>query len=272
MTVNDWFNNGCDYKEGVALYLSLPSHNTNFAKAFSRKETPQNRMKLKYELQKKRATTIDVPKPKTIITDGPKRNIKIHIDASLKKQPAENKYFRKLLISQLPIELHPFYIQQKTDYNTYCSLKIQLNEINIIRDTFNNIVLDADGNIKVKPQTPLDVEKARGICLKIDSLFDAIDKTWQIIDHYLETKEVVIIQQKDFTALKGVKLINKINSISGSITRQNTRHQLLTKSLENAIANKFKIKYERDLAKCNAKLMQLNQDKIKLIQIRDNEK
>jgi hypothetical protein len=271
MTVNDWFENGCNYKDGVALYSCLPNHNKNLATVFFRKETPQNRMKLKYELQKNRTPTIGIAE-NFELTKTPKKNIQINIDAAPKSKPTENKFFRKLLINQLPIELHPFYIRQKFDYTTYCSLKMQLNEINAVKDQFGNVILDRDAKPKIKPQTDLDIEKARVICLKIETLFDSIDKTWQIIDHYLETKEVVILQEKTFENINGVDVYKKLNSVRGSITRQTTRHKILTKNLEAAIAKKFVIKYERDLAKCTAKLMQLNQDKIKLINLRDNEK
>jgi hypothetical protein len=271
MTVNEWFNNGCDYKEGVALYEALENHNKNFLKIFKKRNSPQNRMKLKYELQKKLTPTNIAAVQNSLISEKYKRNIQININVT-PKPVAENKYFRKLLISQLPIELHPFYIQQKTDYNTYCSLKMQLNELTNVRDTFGNLVLDEEGKPKFKAQTPLDIEKARVICLKIETLFDAIDKTWQIIDHFLETKEVMIIQQKSFEDLSPGKIRDKIVSVRGSRTRQNQRLKLLKNKLNNAIAKKYKIKYSRDLTKCKAKLMQLDQDLIQLIQIRDNEK
>lgn len=263
MTINEWFSSGCDYKQGLALYEALPNHNKNLLKVFTRKETLPNKMKLKYELQKNLKATIQ----KASIVSGP-----IISTGFTNPINTESKYYKKVLINQLPIELHPLYIQQKTDYNTYCSLKIQLNELTTIRDSFGNLVVDANGNAKVKEQTPADIEKANRICLQIEDLFDAIDKAWEIIDHYLETKEVIKIQDNSFENLSPGKLRDKLISVRGSITRQNKRKENLTKALQNAIAKKFKIKYERDLAKCTAKLMQLEQDKLKLIQLRNNEK
>jgi hypothetical protein len=284
MTVNEWFTSGCNYKQGIALYEALPNCNTNLLKVFKRRETAQNKMKLKYELQKSIVPTIGNDSKKSVEREVVKRKIHININATEKpkekpsiflgpqKPKEESKYFRKVFISQLPVELHPLYIQQKSDYNTYCSLKMQLNELSYIKDAFGNIIKDKNGVPKVKPQTPLDIETARVFCMQIETLFDAIDKTWQIIDHYIQTKEVIIIQQKNFTELSPGKVRDKLISVRGSITRQKQRKALLTHKLENAVAKKYKIKYERDLAKCTAKLMQLEQDKIKLIQIRNDEK
>lgn len=280
MTIKEWFTNGCNYTEGIALYKALPNTNKNYLKVFKRRETPQNKMKLKYELQKFIKKEVAGPVKNSLKSEILKPK-KVNLQVDILEKPSifltsenpktESKYFRKVLLNQLPIELHPLYIQQKTDFNTYCSLKIQLNALSYIKDSFGNIVKDAEGKPKVKPQTPLDIEKARVYCMQIENLFDAIDKTWQIIDHYLDTKEVIVIQDKNFTTLSSGKLRDKLISVRGSITRQKTRQQLLTKKLENAVAKKYKIKYKRDLTKCTAKLMQLEQDKIKLIQLRDNE-
>ena len=266
MTVNNWFSSGCDYKKGVEIYKQQPKANKNFIKVFELKESMQNLMKLKYELQK-----LMVPTNSKNTT--PNRNIQISIDASEKpKSKTESKYFRKLFISQLPTQLHPLYIQQKNDYMKYCSLKMQLNSLTHQKDKFGNLIIGTDGLPKLKEQTPLDIEVAQKICLEIEMLFDAIDKTWQIIDHYLQTREILVIQEKSFTDLSPGKLRDKINSIRGSRTRQKQRKAMLQESLNNAIAKKFKIKYARDLAKCEQKLAQYEQDLIQLIKIRDNEK
>jgi hypothetical protein len=267
MTVNEWFSSGCNYNDGVLLYKQQEKANKNFIKIFERKESMQNLMKLKYELQKYLAPTTAVSSTeKQTIAKG---TFDIHIDSSPKKE--ESKYFRRILINQLPVELHGLYIQQKNDYMIYCSIKTQLNALTNVTDSFGKIVIGTDGLPKLKRQTKLHIAKATKFCLQIETLFDAIDKTWQIIDHYLETKEIVIIKETSYEDLSEGKLRDKLISIRSSITRQKKRKQLLTQKFSNAIANKFKIKYSRDLTKCKAKLMQLEQNKIKLIQLRDAE-
>lgn len=272
MTVNEWFSSGCNYKKGVAIYTALPNANRNFVRVFNKKESMQNLMKLKYELQKHlqpTAVTTKIAKS----TSTSKRVIDIKINGNPKPTPKpQSKYHRQVLISQLPVQLHQLYIQQKTDYNTYCSLKMQLLELTNIRDAFGNLVLDAEGNPKVKEQTTADIEKALQFCLQIENLFDKIDKAWEIIDHYLDTKEVLKIETKDFTKLSPGKLRDKIVSVRGSRTRQKQRLAMLQEKEANAIAKKFKIKYARDVAKSKAKLAQLEQDLIQLIEIRDKEK
>lgn len=279
MTVNDWFQNGCNYQHGILVYESLESHNKNYVKIFRKKETPENLMKLKYELQKFIAPTISKPTENKPIGLFIKKEIEKVVETPATtsiflraEKQEETKYYRKLLLHQLPVELHPLYIQQKNDFNTYCSLKLQLNALNQVRDTFGNIVLDAKGLPKRKPQTDADIEKARLLCMQIETLFDAIDKTWEVLDHYLATKEIVIIQQKSFDELTPGKVRDKLISVRGSLTRQNQRLQKLQESLKHSVTKSFQIKYERDIAKSKGKIMQLEQDLIKLIQIRDGEK
>lgn len=257
MTVNEWIASGENYKIGLEIYQSLPNHNANFLKVWSRKETPQNLIKLRYELQKQLQPTLSFSKSEIIEESKP-----VGLD----------KYFRKLRINELPVALHPIYIQQKNDFSIACSLKIQLNALGNILDCNGNIVFGADGLPKLKPQTKDDQEKALRLCLKIESLFDAIDKTWGVIDYYLENKIVPKITDNDFSALPEGKLRDKINSVRGSITRQNIRLAMLRQKYNNAIAKKFKEKYKRNLEKCENSLMQLNQDLIKLLEIRDKEK
>lgn len=267
MTINEWFSSGCNYKDGVALYGALPNHNKNYFRNFSKKESVVNVMKLKYELQKHLQPTTQATKPTKQATV--QKTVSVTIPEPQKSQ--ESKYYRKVLLKQLPVKLHPLYIKQKNDYVTYCSLKLQLNELSNIRDSFGNLVLDANGVPKVKPQTEFDIQKANAICLQIESLFDSIDKAWEIIDHYLDTKEVITIKSNDFSSLSPGKLRDKINSVRGSRTRQKKRLAMLEEKYNNAIALKFKTKYERNIAKCKEKLMQLDQDYLQLIQIRDNE-
>lgn len=253
MTVIEWINNGCNYKQGLELYKNIPNHNANFLKAWSRKETPQNLIKLRYELQKNVTPTFNITTPAKVVE-------------------SEQKYYRKVLINQLPIALHPMYIQQKNDFSIACSLKMQLNALGNLYDSNGNIIYGADGLPKLKKQTKADQEKALQLCLKIESLFDAIEKTWEIIDYYLENKTIPTIKENDYSNLSEGKLRDKIVSVRSSITRQKQRLKMLTKKLQNAVAKKFKIKYERNIAKCENSLMQLNQDLIKLLEIRDNEK
>ena len=52
MDSNIWFEKGCDYKKGVALYASLKGHSPNLLRLFLKKQSISNAEKLKYELGK----------------------------------------------------------------------------------------------------------------------------------------------------------------------------------------------------------------------------
>lgn len=252
MTVNEWIATGCNYKVGLALYAELPNYNKNLLKVWTRKQTTQSEMKLRYELQKHLQPTFKAPTSATI--NEPK------------------KQYRKVLINQLPVELHGVYLQQKNDFGLACSLKIQLNAMGHFYDNQGNLIIGANGLPKLKPQTPETQERARKICLKIETLFDSIDKTWGIIDYYFEHKVTPQINSNNFSKLSPGKLRDKIISVRSSRTRQNQRLKMLQQKLDNAIAKKFIEKYKRNIEKCENSLMQLNQDLIKLIELRDNEK
>jgi len=121
MKVNDWFNNGCNYQEGVLIYAGIKQSKMNLLRLFKLKQSNYNLEKLKYELSKFKEVEIKetvisevIEKPKSTPESKP-------------QEPAPTSNYKTLLISDLPVELHPTFIQQKNNFATACSLKIQLN-------------------------------------------------------------------------------------------------------------------------------------------------
>ena len=167
MTIAQWLQSDPqDYPKGLDLYKSLPNYNRHFLAAMSKKETPQNLMKLRYALRKHENTEIAEPEVKSTPDYQP-----------------EKRNFTPLHISQLPPELHLKYIKQKTDFATACSLKIQLNSL--------------------KPEERK--EKALGIILELEQLFESINQAWKIFDHYEKYKEILVIKEVDFSKLSPLK-------------------------------------------------------------------
>ncbi len=223
-----------DYKTGLDLYSKLPKHNKYFLQAMQKKHSPQNLVKLRYELKKlKKTSPIISPK-----------NTDVNKSISIEYTP-EKRQYKKVMISQLPVSLHPLFIEQKANFARACSLKIQLNSLE---------------NHEIE-------QKALSIILEIDALFEKIDSAWSIIDHYLEHREVLHIKIQDFSALSPVELLNKQGSLRSSITRQKKRYVALVQKRETTLLKSEKIPLDRKIAKSKQKLVQLESETQKIKEI-----
>lgn len=229
MTVKEWLQSDCDYSVGLEIYAKLPTCNRYFLKALQGKNTKQNLVKLKYELKKHLKSKL------VVSSESLKENYQ-------KKYKPNEKYYKKVFINQLPVDLHPLYIQQKSDFSLACSLKIQLNNLQVHEREY----------------------KALGFILKIDNLFTRIEKAWEIIDYYLAHKVVPKIVKTNFSDFSEMELLKKRISVRSSITRQKKRLETLTEKLKGSIVKKNITKYEIGIAKCEEKLLQLNQDLVQL--------
>jgi hypothetical protein len=227
MKINDWFNNGCNYEEGVAIYSSLKTSKINLIRLFKNKTASSYLEKLKYELSKYKETEVVLNTTfKVVSTDvktasSPGPIITPIIEAPLYKQK---------LIRDYPIALHPVYIQQKNDYAIACSLKIQLN----------NITADEENN-----------DEALNICLQIDRLFDAIELAWKQLDHYTDTKTILEINTNDFSALSPAQLLQRRNNYRSNLTKANKHLKVMQSKEAVSIADKTKleVKTEKQLKK-----------------------
>ena len=97
----------------------------------------------------------------------------------------DSKTYRLLRLNQLPVKLHPLYIKQKNDFYKACSLKIELNDL------------------------PPEAEtRALEICIEIENLFDAIEKSWKVFDYYQEFKTIPeITTEKTYQDLTPAQLL-----------------------------------------------------------------
>lgn len=221
MNIKEWFTNGCNYEDGVAIYASLKTAKPNLIQLFKRKKSNAFLEKLKYELSKHKYdvssfTPLQIEKPKTV-----KPAITLH-----KEPPA----YKSVLIADFPVALHPVYIQQKNDFATACSLKIQLNN------------LPAD-----------DEENALKLCLEIDRLFNAIELAWKKLDHYTEHKTILEVQTNDFSGLTPAQQIQRRNTKRSNLTKAKKRLEVLRSraSLNKSQQTKKEVAIEKQLSKIN---------------------
>ena len=194
MKINDWFTNGCNYEEGVAIYASLKTSKINLLRLFQKKNASTYLEKLKYELGKHKETEV-VLNNFTVVSPGEKPT---SAPAPIITPIIEPPLYKQKLIRDYPVALHPVYIQQKNDYATACSLKIQLNNV--------------DGRKRFDGE-------ALKLCLEIERLFDAVELAWKQLDHYTETNTILVVKEHDFSDLTPGQLILKRNSKRSSLTK-----------------------------------------------------
>lgn len=225
MTIATWLTSeNQDYKTALQLYEALPTCNRHFLKAMQKADTPQNLIKLRYQLEKYKS--LEVPKATTT------KGIKPVLIGNTEPKP---NFKSRVLITDLPLELHATYIEQKNNFAKACSLKMQLNALE-------------EHEIE---------HKALGVILEIESLFKAINEAWKIIDYYLEHKEVIQVPKTTLENLTSIELINKQNSLRSSITRQKARKEKLLKELQNTSLRTQKLKLEAKIEKATKKLINL---------------
>ncbi|MCG8734007.1 hypothetical protein [Tenacibaculum finnmarkense] len=224
MQIEKWLKDGCNYSEGVLLYISKKGHNTNLARLFTRKESVYNLEKLKHELRKFTDTEIE-----TIAV--PEKKIPQIIN---KKPPEKHKTTRGFYrLNQLAIELHPLSIKQRNDFQKAISLKLKLNSLHASEEGI-----------------------ALTLCLEIEHLFDAIDTTQRVLDHYVSHKVILNITPRNYTDLNAAQLLQARNNKRVAVSRYQTKVANLTidvsKKQTIAVATKKKI----SLGKAKSKLLE----------------
>ena len=199
MKIAEWLENKGSYESGVHLYMAHPKANKNLLSVFLRKETIANYVKLKYELKKL---------PDTLVINSTKIEVSTELPTTKKETPTKQRdAFQGLHIKDLPIALHPMYIQQKADFQTACSLKLQLNAV-----------------------LPKQEKKALELCIKIETLFDNIATAWEVFDYYKNHKVVIDLSVPTFKDLSPTQLIQRRNSKRSSITKAEKRLELYRKN------------------------------------------
>ena len=224
MKISEWIATKGTYKNGVQLYMAHPKANKNLLSVFLRKETKANYVKLKYEL-KKLPDTLIITSPKIVVSEPlPTAPIK-----TLIKKPDA---YQGLHIKDLPIALHPMYIQQKADFQTACSLKLQLNTL-----------------------LPKQEKQALSLCIRIELLFDNIATAWEVFDYYRDHKIIVDLSTPTFEDLSPTQLIQRRNSKRSSITKAEKRLDNYTDNRKGLTVKNAIKQMDRRIQKTKATLL-----------------
>jgi hypothetical protein len=223
MTINEWLcDKQQDYWKGVELYQNSSQCNRHYLEMLKKKESRANLMKLRHALRKELK----------ISPEEQSEPIELSIPDNYK---VEKRTYKEVLINQLPVELHPLYIEQKANFAKACSLKIQLNDLQ-----------------------PHEIDhKALGIILEIEGLFESINNTWEILDYYLDYKVVLEVKNEDYSTFTAMDLLKKEKSLRSSLTRQKQRLNKLEEDYSNCVTKQVKNKIFIKLGRCKEKIIQL---------------
>ena len=256
-TIQQWFNKGCDYKDGVALYASLPKHKKNLAKLLQRTESKPNLMKLKRELKLLAPEPIIIPaKPVVLVSDkgltykvkpAPKKQKEAVVIPFVKPVPKKEK--QSLYFHELPEELRPVLLEANNLFKELCLLKVQLNEQ-------PENAIEACNVLQVQMHTK---RQRNTLC-------------WQKIDYYLAHRELPPITVSKFKDLTPAQLWKKDQYAHQNISKNKKRLEANKKALELAVSVSESTKIQRKIAKNEANILRYTEQQIEIKALIDGEK
>jgi len=234
MTVQEWFDNGCDYNQGVLIFATI-GKNKNLLRRFQIKETNWSREKLKYELDKFKTNSRQV-------SDISAKKVKksIHPTPSLKQaiQSGELSKIKSKPISAYPVTLHPVYQRRVEAFYKAASLKIQLNQLSE----------DAE-------------EAALNLQFEIWKLIKENDKCWTILRHFDDTGRIMPLKPTaDFSGLTPQKLYIKRERLYSRKTKRGNTIARLKNQLSEEKNEARKIRLSEKLHEKQEQLQLIEND------------
>lgn len=209
MTIKEWFDNGCDFKTGVDLYRQLPAATPVMLRNFAR-ETPSNKLTLKYELKKALMAGSSVsispvvpvlekqvsPEPAPPVPD--RNPVQIKEKAVRLADESSKSEFQKETLSMYPPELHPVYRERINKFYLACELKIKLNTL---------------------PENALD--DALNLILQLEDLWGKIDKAWEILNHWKEHHRLMPVESEvDYSKMTAMQLVREKSLLESRISKR----------------------------------------------------
>lgn len=210
-----WFNNGCDFEEGVAIYKALSKTSPNVLRALARGKNSYNKSLLIKELRIHKNIPTELTASKKITKTPPKQHVN---DAELSeekvqettKQSALKKEYGSIKYAHLPPELKLRYRELGNIFYQMCDLKFILNDLK-----------------------PKEESHALQIILQIEELDDQRTMIWNELDHWNNHKVVLPTQTSEYTGLNSDELRTKKARLASNITK-----------LEKRIDAKYKLLFD----------------------------
>jgi hypothetical protein len=226
MSIKEWYDRGCNYQEGVALYSQLKGHSVNLLRLFYRKESKLNLDKLKYELSKFSDSTIsDIPTaaPSSVIKSSPTNT---SVD---KKKPDTNHFYR---LNQLHPDLHELSIKQRNDFQLAVAAHSKL------------VLLHPD-----------EESAALQLSLYIESLFDSIEAIQKVLDYYVKNKIVIDITPRTYADFTPEQRVIAQRNKRISVNKYQKKVAAFKNKLNTDLSLSDKTKTEVSLERAESKLL-----------------
>jgi len=214
--INNWFNGSNEYYEGVALYACLPIKNIRILQQLNRGKTSGNMATLVYELRKHKNNTHVAPIVKAPVIAPIKvlptqETVNVEVQRRQQVNESADKEFKGVMLGDLPAELRLRYTQARNIFVEMIELKFLLNDL------------------PAKAE-----ESALKLMQQIEKLDDERDLIWEELHHWKNHKTLLPTKTDDFNGLAPVQLLRKQGNIKSSISKINSRVDLLYKELDEA--------------------------------------
>ena len=236
-SVQIWFNNGCKYLDGVALYAALPAFKPALLKMFNKGESALNKEKLKYELKKVSGSGFKVagPSPAVVLRQDQNNSPKVKpvINPVTTKEagklpPGINKTF----LHELPEPLRDVYLEATELFRKNCALKVALNEL--------------------KPE---QVKEALAIQLEIHRNRKRNEQCWGEIDYYKSHKKLLAPAVPEKGNYSPAELVKKQQNLFSSISRLKKRLDENIKQLGTATTVQGRTKLQKGIERQQANIL-----------------
>lgn len=231
-----------EYQLLLLQYLQHPKHNKSLARVLSTKETPGNRAKLRYELEKlTQRSASDNDKPDQLPPEKiAKRSAVSAFSADLtesRRTVAADVFQGSIKLQDLPSELHGRFILQKQTFYRIWKLHYDLEQ--------------------------LSEEQRLASMIEIMEGWDLINSIWQEIDHFKEYGTLLpTVSSNEFEALSPDQRAQRKRTIHSNISKAksdiDSLKARLQKDQENPKLKKSLQRKQATLAKNNARLIELN--------------
>lgn len=220
MKIQKWFDRAGSFAEGVELYSQLPNPSMHLIRMF-KAESVSNFIRLKYELKlaiNKGLDKAGIPE----IPENPKipASVREPIEdpAFLKRlvEASSNAAFAKETMAMYPPELHPVYRERISNFYMACELKFKLNAL---------------------PEAAND--EALKLILQIESLWDKIDKAWEILHHWTDHHRLMPTEvSKDYSKFTPMQLANEKGLLETRISKRKKTILGIEKKIASDMSNR----------------------------------
>lgn len=222
-SVNTWFDNGCGYWPGVELYASLPGKKPMLLRNLQKKESAENLVKLKYELEAFRKVTKAAPVSKPVPAAP------IPPVAAVPSKPIPKPH-TPVYFQNLPAALRPVLLEANNYHREACMLKAELNDV-----------------------AGVDEKACLTLQLKIFSLLKKNALCWEQIDHWERHGKILTIEKPQ--PLSEAKLHKRQALLFSSTSKLKKRLKGNIDKLEAATNLKERTRLEKNVAKQSANLL-----------------